>query len=90
MANFGIQILDPATGVVLFTLDDSTMKDYGYIDITTNGNTPVSVTADTVMEVEDNSPPVTPPSVVLDVSNSRIVTSGGSGFNVRARLVDYR
>lgn len=90
MADYGIQLLDPANGNILFSIDDSTMKDYGYVDISTNGNTTVPVTANTVIEVEDNTAPAIPPIVVLDIPNSRIVTSGGSGFNIRARLVDYR
>lgn len=90
MADYGIQLIDGPTGAILFDLNDSTMKDYGYVDISTNGFTTIPVSSDTTIQVEDNIVPIQQPKVVLDITNSRVVTSGGSGFNIRVRMVDYR
>lgn len=93
MADYGIELYDPSTGAVLFSINDSTLKERGTYSITTNGNTDVSstpVNANSIVMVQNVALPETKPIVVLDIPNQRIVTSGGSGFNVNARIVDIQ
>lgn len=94
MADYGLELYDEATGAVLFSINDSTLKDrYAVYTITANGNTDVSatpLTTNTIIMVENNVAPLDKPVLIVDVPNQRIVTSGGSGFSVNARLVDIQ